>query len=87
METKTIDSRGRLALGAEFAGKTVLVKKTETGLEIVSAVVIPEYEVWMLRNPEARESLERAIAQAAEREFVEPPPVIDDAWADEDLDG
>ena len=34
METKTVDSRGRLALGVEFAGKTVLVKKTETGFEL-----------------------------------------------------
>jgi hypothetical protein len=86
VETKTVDSRGRLALGAEFAGKTVIIRKTDTGLEIMPAVVIPEHEAWLLRNPSARESLERGLAQAAAGQFSEAPPVIDDAWADESLD-
>ncbi|MDZ4684588.1 MAG: hypothetical protein SH850_05815 [Planctomycetaceae bacterium] len=86
METKTVDSRGRLALGSEFAGKTVLVKKTKQGLTIVPAVVIPEHEAWLYKNPAALEAVERGLAQAKARQFVENPPVIDDAWGDEELD-
>jgi hypothetical protein len=86
METKTVDSRGRLALGAEFAGKTVLLKKTKRGLEIIPAVVIPEHEAWLLKNAAARESLERGLAQAKAGEFAEAPPVIDEAWADTEIE-
>jgi hypothetical protein len=84
VETKTVDSRGRLALGAEFAGKTVIVIRTATGLEIVPAVVMAEHEAWLLKNAAARESLERGLAQARTGEFSPNPPSIDDAWADSD---
>uniref|UniRef100_A0A7C2NVS5 Uncharacterized protein n=1 Tax=Schlesneria paludicola TaxID=360056 RepID=A0A7C2NVS5_9PLAN len=86
METKTVGSPGRLTLDSEFAGKTIVVRKTRTGLEIVPAVVIPEHEAWLLRNKPARTALGRGLTQAVAGEFAEAPPAIDDAWADESLD-
>ena len=77
METKTVDSKGRLTLGAEFAGKTVILKKTKIGIQIVPAVVVPEHEAWLMKNHAARESVERGIAQARARRFAKHPPEID----------
>lgn len=84
METKTIDSRGRLSLGSEMAGKTVLVEKTNTGWTIVPAVVIPEHEAWLWKNRAAKESVDRGLQQAAAGEFAPNPVAVDDSWADED---
>ncbi len=86
METKVVDSRGRLALGTELAGKTVIVKKTRIGWTIIPAVVVPEHEAWLLKNHVARGMLERGIEQAAKQEFAENPIEIDKSWADDDVD-
>jgi hypothetical protein len=74
--TKTVDSKGRLALGSEFAGKTVILKKTKFGIRIVPAVVVPEHEVWLTKNQAASESIERGLAQARAGEFAPNPPQI-----------
>jgi hypothetical protein len=86
METKVVDSRGRLALGAKFAGKTVIVQESATQIVISPAVVIPEYAAWLWKSEEARQSLEVGIEQARQRQFVSDPPVIDPTWADVELD-
>ena len=86
METKVVDSRGRLALGAKFAGKTVIVQESADQIVISPAVVIPEYAAWLWKNEEARKSLERGIQQAQQRQFVSDPLAIDPAWADMDIE-
>ena len=86
METKVVDSRGRLALGAKFAGKTVIVQESDNQIVISPAVVIPEYAAWLWKNEAARQSLERGIQQAQQRQFVSDPPVIDPAWALEEIE-
>lgn len=82
METKTVDHRGRLTLGPEFAGKTVIVRKTKHGISITPAVVVAEHEAWLLKNPEAVASIRRGISQAAEGKFAASPVEIDEHWAD-----
>ncbi len=86
METKVVDSRGRLALGAKFAGKTVIVQESDDQIVISPAVVIPEYAAWLWKNDAARQSLELGLEQARQGQFVSKPPVIDSAWADVELD-
>lgn len=86
METKVVDSRGRLALGAKFAGKTVIVQESADQIVISPAVVIPESAAWLWKNEEARRSLEIGIEQARQRQFVTDPRVIDPAWADVEID-
>lgn len=86
METKVVDSRGRLALGAKFAGKTVIVQESAEQIVISPAVVIPEYAAWLWKNDAARKSLESGIEQARQLQFASNPPVIDPAWADVEID-
>ncbi len=86
METKVVDSRGRVALGAKVAGKTVIVQENADQIIISPAVVIPESAAWLWKNEAARQSLERGIQQAQQRQFVSDPPVIDPAWADVEID-
>ncbi len=86
METKVVDSRGRLALGAKFAGKTVIVQESADQIVISPAVVIPEYAAWLWKNEEARRSLELGIEQARPRQFMSDPPTIDPAWAEVEID-
>lgn len=86
MITKTADSKGRLNLGKHFANKTFIVEQIgETEMRIELARIIPEREVWLYENPEARESLLRGLLQAKERKFSKCPPDLeaDQALVDE----
>lgn len=64
--TKTVDSRGRLVLGPEYAGRTMIVDIREGQILLTPAVVIPEQEVWLYRNKEALASVQRGLKQARE---------------------
>jgi hypothetical protein len=41
---KTIDKKGRLTLGQEFAGRTVQIEKDEDGIVVKFYRVVPERE-------------------------------------------
>lgn len=86
METKTVDSKGRLTLGPEFAGKIVILRRGKRGITITPAVVIPEHEAWLYKNPEALAAVERGLADAKQGRFSKNPPRIDPQWAEEDIE-
>ena len=78
MTTKIIDSKGRLALGSDFAGRLVIVDDADPDKIIVTlARAIPEKEAWLYQNEEALRRVRRGLAQARERRFSETPPDID----------
>jgi hypothetical protein len=78
MTTKTIDSKGRLALGSDFAGRLVIVDDASPDKIIITlARAIPEKEVWLYQNEEAIARVRRGLAQAHERRFSKTPPDID----------
>ena len=78
MTTKTIDSKGRLALGSDFAGRLVLVDETDPDKIIITlARAIPEKEAWLYRNEEALDLVRHGLAQARKRRFSKTPPDID----------
>jgi hypothetical protein len=78
METKTADSRGRINLGKEFANKTFLYTKTgETEMKLELAAIIPERELWLYRNPEAKALVEIGLGQAKTGKFSTSPPDLD----------
>ncbi|MHB8205320.1 MAG: hypothetical protein ACYDHG_16680 [Desulfomonilaceae bacterium] len=55
VETKTVDSRGRINLHKEFANKTFIFEKIrETEIRLELFAVIPERELWLYKNPEAK---------------------------------
>jgi hypothetical protein len=71
---KKIDSKGRLLLGEELAGSTVLVEKLESGEYVVRpAVVIPAREKWLFENEEALNSVLLGLKQAREGKIVKKP--------------
>jgi hypothetical protein len=82
---KKIDSKGRLLLGEEMAGATVLVEKLENGEYIVKpAVVIPTNEKWLFENEEALNSVMLGLKQARTRKFVKKPTFDEKkSWKDE----
>jgi hypothetical protein len=47
---KTIDEKGRLTLGQEFAGRTVQIEKDEDGIVVKFYRVVPEREAWLWEN-------------------------------------
>lgn len=70
---KTVDSRGRLVLGPEYAGRTMIVDIREGQILLTPAVVIPEQEVWLYRNKEALASVQRGLKQAREGKLASNP--------------
>jgi len=89
MTTKTIDSKGRLALGSDFAGRLVIVDDANPNNIIITlARAIPEKEAWLYENEEAISRVRRGLAEARERRFSEVPPDIDaDAGLAAELEG
>ena len=86
MVTKAVDGRGRVNLGARFAGRHVIVREDgPTRVLIELAVVVPQREEWLWKNAEALNSVTQGIEQAAKGEFAENPPDLsaDQALADE----
>jgi len=78
MTTKTIDSKGRLALGSDFAGRLVIVDDADPDKIIITlARAIPEKEAWLYKNEEALSRVRQGLAQARERRFCKTPPDID----------
>ena len=82
---KKIDSKGRLLLGEELAGTTVLVEKLETGEYVIKpAITIPTSEQWLFENEEALNSVMLGLRQAREKQFVETPAFSKKkSWKDE----
>jgi hypothetical protein len=84
MRTKTIDTKGRLSLGSQFAGKTVMVEEHEDELVLRFANVVPTGEAWLWENKNALGAVQRGLAQAREGELVEGPDLAASfAFADE----
>jgi hypothetical protein len=78
MTTKVVDSKGRIALGSRFVGRTVIVDDSDPErIVITPAVVIPESEAWLYRNKKALNSVRQGLAEASERRFAKDAPKLD----------
>ena len=67
LQIKTVDNAGRIAIGKGFKGKTCSVDCSEDGKIILTFVsVIPERELWLLKNPETLEKLDKAMKETGE---------------------
>ena len=86
--TRTIDSRGRLTLGKEFADQLVIVRTVAEGVwQIVLAEAVPAKEAWLHKNKEALESVKRGLDQTASGNFADSPDVEGDARLGEEREG
>jgi len=80
---KTADSKGRISLGQRFANRPVIIENiSDTEVKVSLARVIPEREMWLYQNPEAREMVFSALERLKRGEFAENPP---DLGADQEL--
>ena len=88
MSTKIADSKGRIALGRQFANQTVIVEQVDpTEVRITMAAVVPQREMWLHRSTTAKNSVSRGVVQARSGQFSKTPPDLDqDAALAERLD-
>jgi hypothetical protein len=88
MTTKTADSKGRVSLGSRFANQTVIVEDVDsTEVRVTLAQVVPQREIWLHKNPEAKASVLRGLAQAkAGKKAKSSPDLAHDARLVEQLD-
>ncbi len=78
MTTKTVDSKGRVALGKDFANCPVIIQQVGPNeIRVIKARVIPEDEAWLWDNDEAMGMVQRGMKQAKRREFADSPPDLD----------
>jgi len=78
MTTKIADSKGRVCLGSAYAGRTVIVEITDTGITTITpAVVIPEREAWLYQNDKAIGLLRQGLAAAKAGDFSDSPPDLE----------
>lgn len=66
METHDVrsDAKGRINLGSCFAEQRFLVIIDGDRIILEKAVLIPERELWLHRNPEAKKAVQQGIAEA-----------------------
>ena len=75
---KSVDSKGRLALGKSYANQLVLVNELADGvIQIVRAKAIPEPELWLHSNDEAIRLVMEGIRQARDGELADGPDLVD----------
>jgi len=70
---KTIDEKGRLTLGREYAGRTVQLEKNDGGIVIKFYRVVPEREAWLWENETAKAVVDRGLKQARDGELNDGP--------------
>lgn len=74
MVTRTVDKKGRLNLGQQFAGQMVIVTEDAEGtLTIQRAAVVPQREAWLHQNRKALAAVQRGLEQATEGQFSDGP--------------
>jgi hypothetical protein len=75
MTIKTADSKGRINFGNRYAHQTVIIEEIDdTEMRVTKAQVIPQRELWLHKNPKAKTSLRRGLAQAKAGKAAKIPP-------------
>lgn len=67
---KTIDDKGRLMLGREYAGRPVKVEDRDGEVVLTFFQAVPEREAWLWENDRAIGMVERGLDQAARGELT-----------------
>jgi hypothetical protein len=85
MATKTLDAKGRVTLGSQFAGQIVEIDDSDPRCILIKPVVmIPAEEAWLYRNKTATGLVRDGLAEARLGEFAEAPDVARDLqWQDD----
>ena len=74
LPVKKADSKGRIALGREFAGALVIVVREAEGIvKLIPAEAVPAREAWLFKNPEAMRRVMAGIEDAKAGRMTEGP--------------
>lgn len=76
-QIRTIDSKGRVNVGAEHAGLQVILEESPTELLLKPVKAVPLREAWLWENQAALESVRRGIEQAASGDLSSGPENLD----------
>lgn len=78
MTTKTLDSKGRVTLGPQFAGQTVVIDVSNPCCIMIRPVVmIPTEEAWLYKNQTALGLVRQGLNDARCGNFAEASADID----------
>ena len=58
------DSKGRINLGATYAEQRFLIIEEDDRIILEKAVVLPERELWLHKNPKAKRAVEKGLDEA-----------------------
>jgi hypothetical protein len=86
MTTKTLDAKGRVTLGSQFAGQTVVIDDSNPSCILIKPVVmIPAQEAWLYKNQTALDRVREGLDEARRGEFADSSlDVADDLdWLDD----
>lgn len=88
MATKTLDSKGRVTLGAQYAGQTVEIDDSDPNCILIKPVVmIPAQEAWLYKNELALHRVREGLDDARQGAFSSSPPDVEkDTEGLDDLD-
>ncbi|MBA2261410.1 MAG: hypothetical protein H0W03_01935 [Solirubrobacterales bacterium] len=73
---KTIDDKGRLTLGREYAGRQVQVEDRDGEVVLTFCRVVPEREAWLWENDPAIAMVKRGLEQAEQGDLTEGPDLV-----------
>ena len=81
-QTKNVDSKGRIALGREFANQTAIVQYQGDGEILIRlARVIPEKEAWLYQNERALALVRQGLDEAQRGEFSTKAPDLQESFS------
>jgi hypothetical protein len=78
---RTIDSKGRVNIGAEFAGKQVILEPGNSGVTLKYVKAVPAHEAWLWENEAALNLVREGIEQAAAGQLSSGPEDFEDSLA------
>ena len=85
-QMRTVDGRGRVTLGPEFANQVVILTHLEGGgLEITPGQIVPAREAWLHQNPQAIKAVLKGLDQAKSHQFAQAPDIDGDAGLAEQM--
>jgi hypothetical protein len=78
---KTVDDKGRITLGKQFAGRAVQVIGGDDAVHLRFVEVVPAHEAWLWKNEVALASVRRGLQEAAQGRLGDGPEGFAEALA------
>lgn len=70
---KTIDPKGRLTLGRQYAGRQAKVEERNGDVVVTFHKLVPDREAWLYENSAAAEMVRQGLTEAARGELSDGP--------------